>query len=147
MKYKEEVRDLFSVPEDYYLAHCISADFALGAGIAVQFNKHFDMKNVLKTKYPDYLSRWEADDVSDVILEGRVFNLITKKRYWQKPTYESMKNVLLMLKAICKEKGITKVAMPLIGCGIDGLEWERVSIQIKRLLADSDIEILVCRLN
>lgn len=147
MKYKEEVRDLFSVPEDYYLAHCISADFALGAGIAVQFNKHFDMKNILKTKYPDYLSRWETDDVSDVILEGRVFNLITKKRYWQKPTYESMKNVLLMLKAICKEKGITKVAMPLIGCGIDGLEWERVSIQIKRLLADSDIEILVCRLN
>lgn len=26
MVYKEEVRDLFSVPDDYYLAHCISAD-------------------------------------------------------------------------------------------------------------------------
>ena len=30
MKYKEEKRDLFSVPEDYYLAHCISADFGMG---------------------------------------------------------------------------------------------------------------------
>lgn len=27
MTYKEEIRDLFSVPNDYYLAHCISADF------------------------------------------------------------------------------------------------------------------------
>ena len=26
MIYKEEVKDLFTVPEDYYLAHCISAD-------------------------------------------------------------------------------------------------------------------------
>lgn len=30
MIYREEVRDLFSVPDDYYLAHCISADFGMG---------------------------------------------------------------------------------------------------------------------
>ena len=36
MIYKEEIRDLFSVPDDYYFAHCISADFKLGAGIAVE---------------------------------------------------------------------------------------------------------------
>ena len=29
-----EKRDLFTMPQGYYLAHCISADFALGAGIA-----------------------------------------------------------------------------------------------------------------
>ena len=27
MKYSEKNKDLFTVPEDYYLAHCISADF------------------------------------------------------------------------------------------------------------------------
>lgn len=45
MIYKEEKRDLFSVPNDYYLAHCISADFALGKGIAVEFNKQ-RLKNI-----------------------------------------------------------------------------------------------------
>lgn len=30
MQYKEEIRDLFSVPEEYYLVHCISADFGMG---------------------------------------------------------------------------------------------------------------------
>lgn len=44
MIYKEEVKDLFTVTEDYYLAHCISADFGMGKGIVVEFNKRFDMK-------------------------------------------------------------------------------------------------------
>ena len=34
MIYKEEKMNLFEAPEDYALVHCISADFALGAGIA-----------------------------------------------------------------------------------------------------------------
>lgn len=40
MIYKYEECDLFCVPSNYYLVQCISADFAMGAGIAVQFNKH-----------------------------------------------------------------------------------------------------------
>ena len=47
MTYKEEVRDLFSVPDDYYFVQCISADFGMGKGIAVEFNKRFDTKNKL----------------------------------------------------------------------------------------------------
>lgn len=49
MKYREENKDLFTVPEDYYLAHCISADFGMGKGIVVEFNKRFDMKRKLQT--------------------------------------------------------------------------------------------------
>ena len=40
----EVKKDLFSVSEEYYLAHCISADFGMGKGIVVEFNKRFDMK-------------------------------------------------------------------------------------------------------
>jgi hypothetical protein len=50
MFYKEEKRDLFGVSDNYYLVQCISADFAMGAGIAVQFNKHFNVKENLKSK-------------------------------------------------------------------------------------------------
>jgi hypothetical protein len=58
MIYKEEIRDLFSVSEDYYLAHCISADFALGAGIAVEFVKRFNMRKKLQTCFDDYLNEF-----------------------------------------------------------------------------------------
>ena len=81
MIYAEEVRDLFSVPEDYYLAHCISADFGMGKGIVVEFNKKFNMKYKLQNKHPNYLSEWHNSRCEgDCIIEGRVLNLITKEQ-------------------------------------------------------------------
>lgn len=56
MTYSEENKDLFTVSEDYNLAHCISADFGMGKGIVVEFNKRFDMKRKLQTKYPIILT-------------------------------------------------------------------------------------------
>lgn len=150
MQYSETVRDLFSVDQNYYLAHCISADFALGAGIAVQFNKRFDMKNKLKRCYPNYIGYYDAQVSKGIsgscIIEGKVLNLITKRNYWNKPTYKSLEDALLNMKHICKIHNIKKIAMPLIGCGLDRLEWYKVSALVKRLFSDTDIEILVCKL-
>jgi O-acetyl-ADP-ribose deacetylase (regulator of RNase III) len=146
MIYKEETRDLFSVPDDYYLAHCISADFGMGKGIAVEFNKHFDMKHNLQTKYPDYINEWHKHRyLGKCIVEGRVLNLVTKERYFHKPTYESMANALYEMMSMCVTNGITKVAMPIIGCGLDRLKWDRVSEMIQEIFFDIDIEILVCK--
>ena len=146
MIYKEEVRDLFSVPDDYYLAHCISADFGMGKGIAVEFNNRFDMKHKLQTKYPDYINEWHRKrQVAGCILEGRVLNLITKERYFHKPTYTTMHEALWQMRSLCIQNGITKIAMPIIGCGLDRLEWEEVSATIQSIFAEMDIEILVCR--
>ncbi|MCI8914192.1 MAG: macro domain-containing protein [Lawsonibacter sp.] len=146
MEFREEKRDLFSVPDDYYLAHCISADFAMGKGIVVEFNRRFDMKNKLKAHYPDYLDRWQQEKKrSGCILAGRVFNLITKERYFQKPTYESLRGALECMKTLCGEKGVRRVAMPVIGCGLDRLEWEKVSAIIREVFSDTGVEVLVCR--
>jgi O-acetyl-ADP-ribose deacetylase (regulator of RNase III) len=147
MIYKEEVRDLFTVPEEYYLAHCISADFGMGKGIVVEFNKRFDMKRKLQSKYPDYIDQWSENRhiAISCILEGRVLNLITKERYFHKPTYGSMRNALMDMMAVCCVNNITKVAMPIIGCGLDRLQWDKVSEIIKNVFKDTDIEILVCR--
>ena len=146
MIYREEVRDLFSVPDDYYLAHCISADFGMGKGIVVEFNKRFDMKHILQTKYPDYVNQFHRQKrLSDCILEGRVFNLITKERYFEKPTYNTLTGALRKMKALCQSENIHKIAMPIIGCGLDRLEWNKVSKIIKDVFQEEDIEILVCR--
>lgn len=145
MIYKEEKRDLFSVPDDYYLAHCISADFKMGAGIAVEFNKRFDMKNILQTKHSDYIGMWHHYKfIGDCLEEGRVLNLITKERYYQKPTYASMESALIQMLYCCEELNIKKIAMPIIGCGLDKLEWDKVSELIKKVFDNTDIEILVC---
>lgn len=147
MLYKEEKKDLFSVPDEYYLAHCISADFGMGKGIVVEFNKRYDMKNILKEKYPDYVKKWHKTAIQqkgDCILEGRVFNLITKERYWMKPTYDTLANALIKCSLLCKQHNITKLAMPIIGCDLDRLKWENVSEIVKAVFKDMDIEIWVC---
>lgn len=147
MLYKEEVRDLFTVPEEYYLAHCISADFGMGKGIVVEFNKRFDMKRKLQSKYLDYLNQFTHCRIGgDCILEGRVLNLITKERYFHKPTINTMRLALQKMKKICLEHNIAKVAMPTIGAGLDRLSWSDVTKQINDVFGDTDIEILVCKL-
>lgn len=146
MIYNEKVMDLFSVSDDYYFAQCISADFAMGKGIAVEFNNRFNVKVHLKQRYADYLYIYNYEQrIGDCILDGRVLNLITKERYYQKPTYNSITIALLTMSSICRSKGIKKVAMPLIGCGLDRLEWLRVSGIIQDIFKDMDIEILICK--
>lgn len=147
MIFQEEVRDLFSVPEDYYLAHCISADFGMGRGIVVEFNKRFDMKLKLQIKYPDYLNQFINHRIGgDCILEGRVLNLITKERYFDKPTIITMRIALKKMKEVCIRENIDKIAMPTIGAGLDRLKWRDVVKQIENVFKDKDIEILVCKL-
>ena len=145
MIYKEEKRDLFAVPEEYYLAHCISADFGMGKGIVVEFNKRFNMKEILQSEYPNFVNDYHHYKWGGMaLIEGRVINLITKERYWHKPTYQTMREALniarLRLPSDCK-----KIAMPIIGCGLDRLQWDKVSEIIKEVFKNTDIEILVCR--
>ncbi len=147
MIYKEEVRNLFSVPGDYYLAHCISADFGMGKGIVIEFNKRFDMKRKLQSKYPNYLNQYTHCRIGgDCILEGQVLNLITKERYFHKPSIITMRIALQKMKKICVENNISKIAMPTIGSGLDRLNWTDVSKQIHMIFDDLDVEILVCKL-
>lgn len=146
MIYKEEIRDLFSVSDDYYLAHCISADYALGAGIAVEFNKRFDMRKKLNEDAPDYLEYMQLYNLQgECVLIERVLNLITKEKYYHKPTYQSMTHALKCMKMVCEANDINKIAMPMIGCGLDRLQWDKVSKIIKEIFKDTKIEILVCR--
>lgn len=146
MIYKEETRDLFTVPEDYYLAHCISADFGMGQGIVLEFNERFDMKRRLRTLFDGYLDEFlEYDYKSDCLMIPPVFNLITKERYWQKPTYETMRGALEMMRKLALKNKVKKIAMPIIGCGLDKLKWNKVSEIIKDVFKNTDIEILVCK--
>lgn len=136
---REEKRDLFSVSDDWYLAHCISADYALGAGIAKQFDKRFDMKVKLAVEYPHRR-------VGSALFVDRVFNLVTKEKYWEKPTYRTLAAALEDMALQMKKQGIRQLAIPKIGCGLDKLDWRIVRSILERTFYGMDVQILVCRL-
>lgn len=158
MTLRVEKRDLFTVDESYYLVHCISADFALGAGIAKEINERFNMRDELRAGRSEYLEKFSrirtfpfkpkkiGNWYGDMILCGRVYNLVTKERYFQKPTYNSMDMALDILAFSCSLRGVKKIAMPKIGCGLDKLKWSKVEKMIEKYFDGLDIEILVCEI-
>jgi hypothetical protein len=140
MVIKVEKRNLFDVDSDYYFAHCISSDCAMGAGIAVDFQKKFHLRNYLLS-FPECRRKPPT-----IIYYNRVFNLITKAKYWHKPTYESLMQCLVELKKQCIDTEVKYLAMPKIGCGLDRLQWGKVKEIIEQVFSDTEIEILVCYL-
>ena len=138
MTYREVYGDLFNVDKKYYLAHCISADFALGKGIAVEFNKRYDMKKKLHNQFIVNDDCWPTCYMID-----NVFNLVTKEKYWHKPTYQTLRGALVDMRKHIERYDIKYVAMPMIGSGLDRLEWLKVSEIIKDVFKNTDVEILV----
>lgn len=160
MTIKEVKKDLFTVSEDYALAHCISADFALGAGIAKEFNRRFNCrKRLFKIFEGSWIPRWDRTQerykggcvtlgIGMPIADEPpfIFNLITKRNHWDKPTLTTINNALVWMKEQCEMLDIHKVAMPRIGCGLDRQDWTEVKKLIEEVFDDTDIEILVCSL-
>lgn len=145
MKLIEVKMNLFTVPHEYYLAHCISGDYALGAGIALKFDEVYNMRYKLHKCYP--IPRGEMfANVGRALLVNNVFNLVTKERSFYKPTYANLRLALEDMKEQCVKFSINKLAMPLIGCGLDRLEWEKVKKIIEVVFGDTDINIVICRL-
>ena len=145
MNFKEETRDLFTVPQGYYLAHSISGDYSLGAGKASQFVEVYNMRYKLHRNYPIPDGEKFAN-VGEALLVDNVFNLVTKDRVNHKPTYDTLIETLEDMKEQCENLDINKIAMPRIGCGLDGLSWDTVEKIIKEVFEDTDMEILICTL-
>jgi len=137
MKLFEEKKDIFTVDfNEYTIVHCISYDCKMGAGIAVPIKKYFNLHGINKyvTTYPT------------CVYYNSVLNLITKCKYWGKPTYETLNESLTIMKEIIIKEKITKIVMPKIGCGLDRLKWETVKESITTIFYGINIEILVCKL-
>ncbi|QGQ95983.1 hypothetical protein EHS13_14415 [Paenibacillus psychroresistens] len=141
MKLTEIKKDLFDMPEEYHLAHCISSDAAMGAGIAVLFKKKFNLSILIK------LAKQNELEIGTCRRVDKILNLITKKNYWNKPTYDSLTNAIVSMKQVCLSEGINKIAMPEIGCGLDKLQWSKVKEIILDIFSDTEMEIIVCRIN
>lgn len=151
MNYAYEHRDLFTV-NDYVYAHCISSDFVMGAGIAKLFTNRGVKQRLLDT-YPQNVWNGHGYCLPIFTKSHVVCNLVTKHKVREKPTYDTLQDSLIdlrewMLSAYYRGRiPNLNLAMPLIGCGLDGLDWSQVEFIILETFKKHDFNILICEYN
>lgn len=112
----------------------------MGKGIAVEFKKRFGGVATLKAQNKQVgevavlrVKQLDAAAPTTDTVEKYVYYMITKPRYFHKPTLKDFTASLNALKDLAIQNGVSSLSMPRIGCGLDKLEWDVV----KKLLLDT----------
>ena len=145
MVYREIHESIFELPADYYLVNCISADFSMRKRMNAEFNRRYNIKKTLQKKHPEYAKQYFFDKRrGDCILEGRIFNLVTRGKSSDQERYSGIVCALNMCKDICVKNNIKKLAMSQLGYGSKEVEWERMREMIMETFKHLDVGIVIC---
>ncbi|KAL6053463.1 Macro domain [Balamuthia mandrillaris] len=135
--YEEKKGDLF-VETEACLGHCVSEDLVMGKGIAKPFKDKFGGLSELRAQHPT------TGGVCVLRRGGRfIYYLITKKVYRDKPTYAALQSSLEAMREHCTRHGVKQLALPRLGCGLDGLRWPNVSRILQDVFKDCPIHVRV----
>ena len=72
-----------------------------------------------------------------------IYYLVTKDRYFHKPTLGDLRRSLECAQCHCQLHGVTRLAMPRIGCGLDRLNWPDVSQLLDEIFVNNGIGVTV----
>ncbi|MDP9317215.1 MAG: macro domain-containing protein [Chloroflexota bacterium] len=117
----------------------------MGAGLALAFKSRYpamfrDYQKACKAGQlqPGQLHIWR-----DPMTNEEIINFPTK-RHWRHPSrYEDVVAGLVALRAYLEPQGKVSVALPALGAGHGGLEWDKVKLLIGTHLSDLDAQIQV----
>lgn len=136
----EQKGSVFTLGMRYALVHCIAQDAMMGAGIARKFREKYpDMQRYIRSKRPKIgeIVVYEGED-------GRVIvNMITKASSWDKPKREDFNKALITLVEWIEDERIKYVGMPKIGSGLDQLYWGITLSDIKTMMFNTDVTVII----
>jgi len=146
-----ESKDLFDSSADA-LVNPVNCVGVMGLGLAKKF----------KDQFPECLAPYEEACSKEMLAPGKLMFVRTyvqsglfdtrrpaiilfpTKKHWRgKSNLRWIEQGLQNLKESYREWGISSVAMPQIGCGLGGLEWNDVKEAIERHLGQEPLEVQV----
>ena len=120
----------------------------MGKGIALQFKKAFTENYEAyrkacqqKAVKPGHMFVYETGDM----LHGKFIINFPTKRHWRHPSrMEDIESGLIALVAEVKKRSIKSIAIPPLGCGLGGLDWQAVKPKIEAAFAElPDVQVLL----
>jgi O-acetyl-ADP-ribose deacetylase (regulator of RNase III) len=130
------------------LVNTVNCVGQMGKGIALQF----------KQAYPDNFHAYQKAVKAGLVRPGAMFvfetgrylnpkliiNFPTKRHWRGKSRLEDIRSGLLALVEEIKSRGIESIAVPPLGCGNGGLDWNVVGPMIREALAPLlDVEVIL----
>ena len=124
----------------------------MGKGIALQFKKLFP------ENFKKYKKACDAGEVrighmfvteEQTMWSGKriIINFPTKSNWKHPSEYSFIESGLVDLVSVVKERRIKSVAVPPLGVGNGGLDWNKVKSLIEKYLCNLDCEVLVYQPN
>lgn len=130
------------------LVNTVNTVGVMGKGIALQFKQAFPHNyEVYKNACANgqlTTGKIIAVKDSELLLGERLIINFPTKQHWKMPSkYEYIESGLTALVAYLKGHAVKSLAMPALGCGNGGLEWQKVKLMIEQHLAGLDIAVWV----
>lgn len=134
--------DIFKTPAKT-IVNTVNTEGVMGKGIALKF----------KLLYPEMFKKYQylcdTNQLKIGILwlhktENKwILNFPTKKSWRNRSSYDYIELGLQKFVNTYKDKGITSIAFPKIGCGNGGLDWSIVKPMMEKYLKNLPIDIFV----
>ena len=119
------------------LVNTVNTVGVMGRGVALQF----------KQRFPENFKAYEKACARKEVVPGRMFvfetgdlfprliiNFPTKRHWRYRSRMEDIDAGLEDLVRVLRERGVTSVAVPPLGCGLGGLDWNEVRPKIEAAL-------------
>lgn len=136
------IGDIFATNVDAY-AHGCNCQGKMGAGIAIEFRKRWPSmyKEYAALCGMGHLRPGNVFEWSNV--EPRIFNLMTQPDTKHSATVEAIKESMEEMIRQARAKKIRSIAMPVVGCGLGGLDWETQVKPVIESLDTRDIDLYI----
>jgi len=130
------------------LVNTVNTVGVMGKGIALQFKRAFphNFEVYENTCITGRLTTGKILAVKDneLLMGERLIINFPTKRHWKMPSkYEYVESGLIALVSYLRDNPVKSIAIPALGCGNGGLEWQKVKLLIEQHLVGLDMAIWV----
>ena len=139
--------DIMASPAEA-IVNTVNTVGVMGKGIALQFKEAFPKNFAI---YVEACRKGELEPGKLLITKERnaagnvkfIINFPTKKHWRHSSRYEYIESGLATLVEIIKANNIKSIAIPPLGCGNGGLNWDIVKKMIESALSDIAVDVSV----
>lgn len=126
-----------------FLVNPVNCVGVMGKGLALEFKNKYPLNFEIYKKACDNAS-FNIGNLLIVPVDNKfIVNFPTKKHWRNKSDLEFIKIGLEELKVAIKEFNIKSIALPKLGCGLGGLDWNEVFDLIKDFHNSIEDNVLV----